>query len=79
MSGRGQPSRPCGPQRPQDQSSDRLLTADDLAQRWQVPSSHVYRLTRRGSLPTVRLGRYYRYALAAIEQFEAGGGSAADD
>lgn len=49
-----------------------LLTADQLAARWQVPKSHVYRLTREGVIPTVRLGRYYRYRLDAIEAFEVG-------
>lgn len=49
-----------------------LLTADQLADRWQVPKSHVYRLTRDGAIPAVKLGRYYRYAPAAIEAFEAG-------
>lgn len=48
----------------------RLLTADDLAERWSVPRAHVYRLTRERGLPTVRLGRYYRYRLAAIEAWE---------
>jgi excisionase family DNA binding protein len=48
----------------------RLLTADELADRWQVPKTHVYRLTREGTIPTVRLGRYYRYRLVAIEQWE---------
>jgi excisionase family DNA binding protein len=38
-----------------------LLTAEQLAERWQVPASHVYRLTRDGKIPVVRLGRYYRY------------------
>jgi excisionase family DNA binding protein len=56
----------------------RLLTADDLAERWQVASAHVYRLTREGRLPTVKLGRYYRYQAAAIEAFEAAGGVGAD-
>jgi hypothetical protein len=28
-----------------------------LAERWQVPKSHVYRLTREGGVPVVRLGR----------------------
>ena len=51
-----------------------LLTAEDLAARWQVPASQVYRLTRGGKLPVVRLGRYYRYTLEAVEQFERGGG-----
>jgi excisionase family DNA binding protein len=49
----------------------RLLTAGELAERWQVPKSHVYRLTREGLVPAVRLGRYYRYRLEAIERWEA--------
>jgi excisionase family DNA binding protein len=54
---------------------DALLTPDELAARWQVPRSHVYRLTRDGLLPAVRLGRYYRYRLEGIEQFERDGGA----
>jgi excisionase family DNA binding protein len=53
--------------------SAQLLTAEQLAKRWQVPKSHVYRLTRDGAVPTVKLGRYYRYRLDAIEAFELGG------
>jgi excisionase family DNA binding protein len=53
----------------------RLLTADQLAKRWQVPRSQVYRLTRSGRLSPVRVGRYYRYRLEAIEAFEIEGGS----
>jgi excisionase family DNA binding protein len=56
----------------------RLLKAEQLAERWQVPKAQVYRLTREGRLPTVRIGRYYRYALGAIEAFEAAGGIASD-
>jgi excisionase family DNA binding protein len=50
-----------------------LLTAEQLAERWQVPTSHVYRLTRQGDIPAVKLGRYYRYRLDAIETFELDG------
>jgi excisionase family DNA binding protein len=50
----------------------RLLTAEQLAKRWQVPTSQVYRLTRERKIPVVRLGRYYRYRLDAIERFEDG-------
>src|SRR4051794_6821031 len=53
-------------------SVGQLLTAEQLAQRWQVPKSHIYRPTREGAVPTVRLGRYYRYRLDAIERFEVG-------
>jgi excisionase family DNA binding protein len=49
-----------------------LLTAEQLAERWQVPKSHVYRLTREGAIPSVKLGRYYRYRLDALERWEIG-------
>lgn len=55
--------------------SGQLLTAEQLAERWQVPKSQVYRLTRDQAIPTVRLGRYYRYRLDAIEDFESRGTS----
>jgi excisionase family DNA binding protein len=56
----------------------RLLTADELAERWSVPRAHVYRLSRTGRLPVVELGRYYRYRLDAVEAFEAAGGTASN-
>lgn len=52
--------------------STQLLTADELAGRWQVPASHVYRLARDGRIPVVRLGRYVRFRPEAVEQFESG-------
>jgi excisionase family DNA binding protein len=55
----------------------KLLTAADVAERWQVRKSHVYRLTREGRLPVVKLGAYYRYRLEAIEEFEISGGTVA--
>jgi len=53
-----------------------ILTPDDLADRWAVPKSHVWRLAREGRLPSVRLGRYVRFRLAEVEAFEAAGGTA---
>ena len=52
--------------------SGQLLTAEQLADRWQVATSHVYRLTREGQIPSVKLGRYVRFSPAAIEAFERG-------
>jgi len=49
-----------------------LLTAEQLAERWQVPTSQVWRLARTDAIPTVRLGRYVRFNPAAIEAFESG-------
>jgi excisionase family DNA binding protein len=78
VSGQAQSPTPRGPAPNRERPRGQLLTADDVAARWQVPRSHVYGLTRSGALPVVRLGRYYRYALAAIEEFEASGGAAPD-
>ena len=50
-----------------------LLTAEQLAERWQVSKSQVYRLTREDKIPSVPLGKYYRYRLDVIERFEIGG------
>jgi excisionase family DNA binding protein len=47
-----------------------LLTADDLAVRWSVSKDHVYRLAREGRIPTVAIGRYYRFREASIETWE---------
>lgn len=69
------PAAPVADQRPSDPG--RLLTADDLAERWQVPTSHVYRLAREGRLPVVELGRYRRFRVGAVEDFEADGGTRA--
>lgn len=55
-----------------------LLKAEDVAQRWQVTPAQIYRLSREGKLPTVRVGRYFRYSLASIEAFEQSGGKGVD-
>ena len=61
-------------------TAGQLLTADQVAQRWQVTKAFVYRLAREGRVPTVDLGqRVVRFRLAAIEEFEARGGTVADE
>jgi excisionase family DNA binding protein len=54
----------------QSNCEQQLLTADQLAERWQVAPAHVYRLAREDRIPVVRLGRYYRFRLDAIQRFE---------
>lgn len=63
-------------------TTTRLFTAEDLADRWQFFDKNgkpnpapVYRLTREGKLKAVKLGRYYRYSVADIEDLEAKGGT----
>jgi excisionase family DNA binding protein len=55
--------------------SQRLLTAEQVAERWQVPRSQVYRLAREGKLPAVAIGRYYRFRVAALTEWEQRGGA----
>jgi predicted DNA-binding transcriptional regulator AlpA len=51
----------------------RLLTAEELADRWQVPTGWIYAKCRTGELPKVPLpGRYIRFRLDVVEQFERG-------
>ncbi len=51
-------------------TSARLLTPDELAERWSVSKAHIYRLAREHQIPTVSIGRYYRFRLPAIEAWE---------
>lgn len=46
-----------------------LLTADQVAKWLGVPTSWVYEQSRRGSIPTVALGRYRRYRAEAIAEW----------
>jgi excisionase family DNA binding protein len=76
MSGEMTPTASLSPSGRNDaREASQLLTAEQVAERFQIPRSHVYRLTREGRLPCVKLGRYRRYRIAEIESFEADGGT----
>jgi helix-turn-helix protein len=50
-----------------------ILTAQELAERWQVPTGWVYAKCRTEELPKVPLpGRYIRFRLDVVEAFERG-------
>jgi hypothetical protein len=69
LDGRGRRAHP----RAGEAKSDAILTAAELAERWQVKVGWVYAQTRAGAIPRVPLpGRYYRYRLDVIEKFERG-------
>jgi predicted site-specific integrase-resolvase len=56
-----------------DDVSVEILTAEQLAERWQVDKTYVYRRTRSGEIPCIPLpGKVYRYRLDVIEAFERG-------
>jgi excisionase family DNA binding protein len=52
-------------------NDQRLLTPDEIADRWQVSRKKVVQLAREGRIPVVRLGRFPRFRLEAIEAWEA--------
>jgi hypothetical protein len=57
-----------------------ILTAEQLAERWQVPVGWVYAKCRTGELPKVPLpGKYIRFRLAVVERFERGEMESAKD
>lgn len=47
--------------------TDRLLDAQEVAERLGVPTSWVRESVRSGAIPHVRLGRYVRFDLADVE------------
>jgi excisionase family DNA binding protein len=58
--------------------SDKLLSADDVAELLSVPTSWVREHTRTGAIPHIQLGRYVRYTEADVrawlESLKTGGG-----
>jgi excisionase family DNA binding protein len=46
--------------------SDKLLTAEAIAEMLNVPMTWVRESTRSGAIPCIVLGRYRRYDLAAV-------------
>lgn len=59
------------PNRYESESSatKKLMTAQQVAELLEVDPSWVYQETRAGRLPHVRLGRYRRFRLGAIERW----------
>lgn len=55
---------------------DRLLTAEEIAERLGMKTQWVWAQTRAGRIPHVRLGRYRRFRESAVEawlrELEAG-------
>jgi excisionase family DNA binding protein len=46
-----------------------LLTAAEVADQLRVSTMTVYRLIRSGEIPAVRVGRNYRVAAEALDQY----------
>ena len=50
-------------------TSNRLLTADDVARTLRVTRRTVYQLVQRDGLPALRVGRHYRFRPESVEQW----------
>lgn len=48
-------------------SMDGLLSIDDLSQLLGVPKSWLYERTRTGQIPHLKLGKYIRFELKAVQ------------
>jgi excisionase family DNA binding protein len=48
----------------------KYMTAEELAERWDVTLAWVYAETRARRIPHLRLGRYVRYRRSVIEAWE---------
>jgi len=46
-----------------------LMTADEVGEMLGMTTGWVYGESRAGRIPTVKLGRYYRYRREAIEEW----------
>ncbi len=55
------------PEAPAD--GDRLLTAEQVAERLQIPKGRVYEMARQGEIPTARFGKYVRVPVSALQQW----------
>lgn len=46
--------------------TERLVTADELAERLTLPRSWIYARAESGAMPSFKLGKYRRFELGAV-------------
>jgi excisionase family DNA binding protein len=51
------------------QASDEVMTLDELALYLKLPKSTLYKLVQEGRIPGQKLGKQWRFARRAIEQW----------
>ncbi len=54
------------------EEEDKLLTAQQAGERWNIPASKIKAMARQGQLPCVRLGHYIRFSPADLARFIEG-------
>jgi excisionase family DNA binding protein len=50
-------------------SSDQVLTLDELALYLKIPKSTLYKLVQEGRIPGQKLGKQWRFARRAVDQW----------
>ncbi|GAA2068494.1 hypothetical protein GCM10009722_34730 [Williamsia deligens] len=60
---------------PQDEgkqmdNEQKFLTAEQVAQRWQMAARTVREMAQAGEVPAARFGRLWRFPLDRLEKFE---------
>ncbi|MGD0075362.1 MAG: helix-turn-helix domain-containing protein [Candidatus Binataceae bacterium] len=50
-------------------ANENLLTAEQVAARWEVPESWVREQARTGKLPCLKLGHYRRFRAGDVDRF----------
>ncbi len=56
-------------------SLPRLLTASEVSARTGIPLWRIYELSRTGEMPSVRIGRSYRFSAEAVRRWIDAGGT----
>ena len=51
------------------QSDDQILTLEELASYLKIPKSTLYKLVQEGRIPGQKLGKQWRFANRAIDQW----------
>ena len=57
-----------------DETPERLLSSVDLADRWQVSTRTIKRMTARREIHFIRVGKQIRFKLADVLAYEKSGG-----
>ncbi|MDZ4660764.1 MAG: helix-turn-helix domain-containing protein [Pseudomonadota bacterium] len=47
---------------------NKLITPDNLSELLQVPKSWIYENAKSGKIPSIRLGKYVRFDLDAVQK-----------
>lgn len=50
----------------------KFLTADQVADRWQISARTVREMALAGEIPCARFGKLWRFPVDRLEKFEAG-------